>query len=60
MPQQPELKQYPVYEIWTRARIVEAESLVEALELATPEACKDPDFVLSNYHVLDPGNQTLN
>lgn len=42
---------YIIYEIWTRSRIVEADSVEDALIKGEPMPMPNSDLSLSNWHV---------
>ena len=44
-------KKFVVYEIWTRSRVIEAESFADAYDVAEPEPV-DEGWSLSNWHVV--------
>lgn len=43
---------YVVYEVWTKARIIEADSYDDAVYFSEPSPYPDPHLNLSNWHVV--------
>ena len=49
------MSKFVVYEVWTRHRIIKAESISEAYNIGAPDPNEDHDidyFNLSNWHVV--------
>lgn len=43
---------YVVYEVWTKARVIDADNIHQAFSLAEPVPPRDTDLSLSNWHVV--------
>ncbi len=46
------MPKYVVYEVWTKARVIDAKDMNEAYTLGEPIASLDRKLNLSNWHVV--------
>ena len=46
------MPKFVVYEVWTQARVIEAESFSDAYKVGDPESNKEHGMNLCNWHVV--------